>query len=180
MEKSNELFQDYYGATYFLKNNMDREMTIFLIDDDPFYLMLAGDELSKNRNFKVIKFPTGEEALIYSDLKPDLILIDFHLDSININAKNGALIAKIFQNRCPESEIIILTSDYKLSMMQDLGNLNEQKFHFKGDNNNLARIKRINFRLNSKLEDYRIGKMTNVTAFFALLFIIGFIVFVNY
>ena len=60
------------------------------------------------------------------------------------------------------------------------GNLNEQKFHFKGDNNNLARIKKINFSLNSKLEDFRIDKMTKIIAFFAIIFMIAFIVFVNY
>jgi response regulator of citrate/malate metabolism len=180
MKKSMELFQDYYGATYFLKNNMDKKLIIFLIDDDPFYLMMAGEELSKNTNFKVLKFPTGEDALIYSKLQPDLILIDFHLDSVNPKAKNGAVISKMFKVKCPDSEIMIITSDHKLSMMQDIAGLNNQKFHIKGDNNNLLRVKIIKHRLKSSFDDYQIDRMTKITAVLSIIFIAGFIIYANY
>ncbi len=73
MKQEETLFQDYHGMFYYIEKNKSKNLTIFLIDDDPFYLLLLKEELIKNPNFRVISFSKGEDCLFYLNLKPDLI-----------------------------------------------------------------------------------------------------------
>ncbi|TXB67106.1 response regulator [Vicingus serpentipes] len=129
--KKDTVFQDYHGMINFIERNKANKLIIFLIDDDPFYLLMLKEELMKNPNFKIYTFKKGEEALLYFNLQPDLAIIDFHLNSQDPNAKNGALIVKEINKLSPNTETFVISSDHKLAMMHELGNNTELKIHYK-------------------------------------------------
>lgn len=113
------IIQDYYGATYFIEQNKEREITIFIVDDNKVYLKLLKLAL-KRKNFTILTFTTGEECLDYLELEPDLVILDYHLDGINPYAQDGDKISDIILQKLPNTETIILSSDTKFKFVSDL------------------------------------------------------------
>ena len=111
MKREEKILSDYYGALYHIKENKDKDLTIFLVDDDQFYLNLLEKQLSKNPNFEIFTFNTGEKCLNSLELKPDLIILDYHLDGKHSYAKKGDIIAKEIKKKLPKTETIIISSD---------------------------------------------------------------------
>ena len=54
---------------------------IFIVDDDLIYLEIMKHELSSLENVEVEAFTSAESCLQQIDKRPDLIIIDCHLDS---------------------------------------------------------------------------------------------------
>lgn len=55
-------------------------------------------------------FSNGESMLKKLDLHPDIIILDYHLDSLDQTAKNGREILEILQERIPGIPVIMLSS----------------------------------------------------------------------
>lgn len=70
---------------------MSRENNIklFLVDDDALFLKLLEVELLEQANFDIETYATGELCLANLAHKPDIIILDYHLDGIDKNAMNG-------------------------------------------------------------------------------------------
>lgn len=151
--KKDPIFQDYHGMINFIEKNKANNLIIFLIDDDPFYLLMLKEELMKNPHFNIYTFKKGEEALLYLNLKPDLTIIDFHLNSQDPYAKNGAVIANEINKLSPTTETFVISSDHKLAMMHELGNNIELKIHYK--NGDIAH------KINTKHNKIRIARGKN-------------------
>lgn len=117
--KTDMIIQDYYGASYFLEANSDKHLIVFLVDDNKIYLNLLKN-LIKTKNVTVHTFTSGEEALECLSLKPDLVILDYHLDGINPKAKKGDVIAEMIHEKLPNSEIILISSDQKFKLLMDL------------------------------------------------------------
>ena len=66
-----------------------RKINIFLVDDDAVYLKLLSIDFSHNPGYTVNTFPTGEACLEALHLKPDVVILDYHLDGIDKHAMNG-------------------------------------------------------------------------------------------
>ena len=98
--KTHTIIQDYYGATNFIELNKDENLTIFIDDDNKVYLQLLKHSL-KRKNFTILTFATGEECLNYLELKPNLVILDYHLDGINPYAKKGDKIAELISQQQP-------------------------------------------------------------------------------
>ncbi|MBL4668307.1 MAG: response regulator [Flavobacteriales bacterium] len=128
MKHEEKILTDYYGALYYIKENKDNELTIFIVDDDLFYLHLLEKELSKNSKFEIFTFTTGEQCLNALQLNPDLVILDYHLDGKQSYPKNGDVIAKEIKKRLPKTETIIISSDHKLALV---GELNRPTILFK-------------------------------------------------
>lgn len=127
MKTKTTIFQDYYGAFYYLESNEKKELIIFIVDDNDFYLQLLKAQLNKNEKFAIYTFSSGEECLNYLDLNPDIVIIDYHLDGTHSHFQKGDVIAQNIRRRLPEAEIIIISSDHELALTQK----NELKFLFK-------------------------------------------------
>ena len=117
--KTDMIIQDYYGASYFLEANADRHLVVFLVDDNKFYLNLLKN-LIKMKNVTVHSFTSGEEALDCLALKPDLVILDYHLDGTNPKAQKGDVIAHLIHDKLPSSEIILISSDQKFKLLMEL------------------------------------------------------------
>ncbi|MEZ5174301.1 MAG: response regulator [Bacteroidia bacterium] len=62
---------------------------IFIVDDDEMLSMMLEDHLSKSFEYDFTCFPTGEACLDSLNPEPDMIILDFNLDSVEENAANG-------------------------------------------------------------------------------------------
>lgn len=118
--------KDYLSVFSFLKNNEDESLVVFIVDDNVPYLNLVKKLLDKP-NFSVFTFTTGEECLEYLQLQPDLVILDYHLDSVNPYAMKGDRIAEFIEERVPDAEILLISSDNKFNLINDL--------HFSGIKN---------------------------------------------
>jgi DNA-binding NarL/FixJ family response regulator len=66
-----------------------RIITIFFVDDNALYLKDLELSFSAKPYYNIIAFPTGELCLEKLALKPDIIILDYYLNSVKENAING-------------------------------------------------------------------------------------------
>jgi CheY-like chemotaxis protein len=124
--KTDLIYSRYNGGVKYLEENINKKLLIFVVDDQEVYLNLLREKLSLNPNHSVLTFSTGEEALVYSGLKPDLLIIDYHLDGVVVTAKNGNDIAALFRMDVPKIEVVVISSDHKLSFLSGIESTNEK------------------------------------------------------
>ncbi len=65
------------------------KIKIFLVDDDAVFLKLLEIEFRQQAEFVVETYPTGELCMANIAHRPDMIILDYHLDGIDKNAMNG-------------------------------------------------------------------------------------------
>jgi two-component system, OmpR family, response regulator len=96
-----------------MKNNKIR---IFLADDDPIYLKWLEIEFLMQPNFIVETFPTGEKCLENLSHNPDVVILDYHLDSMNKNAISGVETLDRIKAHNPEIPVVMLSSQDKIDV----------------------------------------------------------------
>ena len=78
---------------------------IYIVDDDPIY----GGTIKKILNVKkfsnVKLFNSGEECLDQISVKPDLIILDFSLETLN-----GLDVLRLIKGKQPKTKVVFLTS----------------------------------------------------------------------
>lgn len=85
--------------------------TIFIVDDEPLLTELLADYLKdQNQDFNVLTFPTGEACLTQLDLNPNLVILDYYLNSKEKNAANGIDILREIKRRNKNLPVIMLSS----------------------------------------------------------------------
>lgn len=67
----------------------EKKIVLFLVDDDALFLKSLEIEFAENTQSIIKTFPTGELCLENISQNPDLIILDYHLNSIDKNAING-------------------------------------------------------------------------------------------
>jgi two-component system OmpR family response regulator len=65
---------------------------IFVVDDDEMLSMALEDYLERNSDHEVHLFNTGEECLEHLTEQPDIIILDYNLNSVKKDAANGLVI----------------------------------------------------------------------------------------
>ena len=92
----------------------NRTFKISLIDDDPQMLVMLKDFfIEKYPLSEITSFATGEESLTKIIIEPDLIVLDYHLDSFNSSAMNGLQILKKLKERFSNVPVIFLSGQEK-------------------------------------------------------------------
>ncbi len=92
---------------------------IFLVDDDDMYLKTAVHTLSQNRSFDIKQFTSGEaaiEAAKASKKKPDVMVLDYFLNSENSDAISGLEILKKVKEEKLHAEIIMLSGQENIDV----------------------------------------------------------------
>lgn len=69
--------------------NNQTKFKIFLVDDDILYLKMLEIDFLKQANFEINSFSSGEDCIKNLNKKPDLIILDYHLDGTNKHALTG-------------------------------------------------------------------------------------------
>lgn len=67
----------------------EQKIKIFLVDDDAVFLKNLEIEFLDHADIDVETFSTGESCVENLSKKPDIIILDYHLDGIDATAMNG-------------------------------------------------------------------------------------------
>jgi two-component system OmpR family response regulator len=99
------------------KNN---NVKIFIVEDNKmFSLALKADiEMAFGHRASLVEtFETGEAMMaVFNTNIPDIVILDYNLDSKNPDAANGIKILNWIKNENPETEVVMLTSEDSLDI----------------------------------------------------------------
>ncbi len=83
---------------------------IFVVDDDEMMAQMLSDHLQKKPFNKVSIFHTGEDCIAHLAENPDVVILDYQLDSIVENAGNGLQILEKIKKLDKSVTVIMLSS----------------------------------------------------------------------
>jgi DNA-binding NtrC family response regulator len=95
---------------------MNNKIKLFLVDDDAFYLKSLEIDFMESADFDIEIFSTGELCIENLSKKPDVIILDYHLNGIEKEAMNGLETLnkiKIYNSQIP---VIMLSSQDKIEV----------------------------------------------------------------
>lgn len=92
---------------------------LFLVDDEPIQNEMLKDYLSERFIYDIKIFDNGEEALKNMNLNPEIIVLDYYLNSNNPNARNGIEVIKDIKDKYPDTQIIALSGQDKIEVAID-------------------------------------------------------------
>ena len=98
---------------------MSKPSSIFIVDDDPMQLMMLKDHLDAMSRFSIQTFSTGEECLKAIDKKPDIVFLDYYLNSNKSDAMDGLEVLREIKSQSPETEVIMLSGQDKIEVAVD-------------------------------------------------------------
>ena len=94
----------------------DKKIKIFLVDDDALFLKLLEIEFLQHGDFIIETYATGEKCIDHLNNKPDLIILDYHLDGINTMAMNGIETLDNIKFINPKIPVVMLSSQDKIDV----------------------------------------------------------------
>ena len=106
---------------------------VFLIDDEPIQNEMLKDFLSERFTYEFITYESGEEALQNMNLKPEMAVLDFHLNAHNPISKNGVDILKEMKDASPDTQIIMLSGQDKIDVAIDTMKYGAYDYVVKGE-----------------------------------------------
>lgn len=92
----------------------NRAISIHIIDDDKLLTKALKNELEKTfaqYNVEISTFETGELYALSAEEKPDVVVVDYHLNSKFKDAMNGVKIVNKIKRDSPDTEIVMFTSE---------------------------------------------------------------------
>lgn len=93
-----------------------QNQTIFVVDDDELLSSMLSDYLSEhNPAIEIKTFATGEDCLASLDEQPNIVILDFHLNTKVKAAADGLDILKQIKDRYRSLPVIMLSSQNSYS-----------------------------------------------------------------
>lgn len=89
-------------------------ISILIIDDDQMLATALKSDLEKtfpNHDLQISLFETGEAGKAHISGKPDLVIVDYYLNSKDRNAMNGVKIVDMIKQESPDTEVIMFTAE---------------------------------------------------------------------
>ncbi len=93
-----------------------KKTLLFLVDDDALFLKTLEVNLVQDTGFSVKTFATGELCLENISQNPDVIILDYYLNSVDVNAMNGIETLDRIYAINPLIPVIILSSQDKIDV----------------------------------------------------------------
>jgi two-component system, OmpR family, response regulator len=95
------------------------KIKLFLVDDDAVFLKLLQIEFLQSADFVIETYATGELCIANLAKKPDVIILDYHLDGIEKNAINGIQTLDKIKTMNSDIPVIMLSSQDKIEVAVD-------------------------------------------------------------
>ncbi|MBL7773934.1 MAG: response regulator [Chitinophagaceae bacterium] len=93
---------------------------MFVIDDDPVQTEMIKDYLRERYIFEMKTFENGEQAIPeITALKPEIVVLDYHLNSSTPNAKNGIEVLKDIKAASPTTKVIMFSAQDNINIALD-------------------------------------------------------------
>ena len=96
--------------------NNKNKIKLFLVDDDALFLKSLEIDFLQLADFDIETFATGELCISNLSHKPDIIILDYHLDSIDKNAMNGLETLDKIKSFNPDIPVVMLSSQDKIDV----------------------------------------------------------------
>jgi two-component system OmpR family response regulator len=94
----------------------ENKIKIFLVDDDALYLKSLEIEFLEHADFVIETYATGELCIANLSRNPDIIVLDYHLDGIDLNAMNGLATLDKIKSTNQDIPVIMLSSQDKIDV----------------------------------------------------------------
>jgi two-component system, OmpR family, response regulator len=94
----------------------ENKIRIFLVDDDIVLLKSLEIEFLEHADFVIETFVTGELLLKKLDQKPDVVILDYHLNGINPDAMNGIDVLDKIKAYDPAIPVVMLSSQDQIAV----------------------------------------------------------------
>ena len=94
----------------------EKNILLFLVDDDALFLKSLIIDFADNTESVVKTFLTGEQCLDNISQNPDVVILDYHLNSIEKNAINGLETLDRIKAINPLIPVIMLSSQDKIEV----------------------------------------------------------------
>lgn len=92
---------------------------IFLVDDEPIQNEMLKDYISERFLYQIKTYESGEAVLADMHLNPEIIVLDFHLNSHRPDAENGVDVLKKIKAQNSQAQVIMLSGQDKLEVAID-------------------------------------------------------------
>lgn len=94
----------------------DNKIKLFLVDDDAVFLKTLEIQFLDHADFDIETFATGELCIANISKKPDVVILDFHLNGIDKTAINGLQTLDKIKKIDEEIPVVILSSQDKIDV----------------------------------------------------------------
>jgi DNA-binding NtrC family response regulator len=94
----------------------NEKIKLFLVDDDALFLKSLEIEFLQHGDFTIETFATGELCMENLSHNPDVIILDYLLDSIHKNAMNGLETLDKIKMFNPDIPVIMLSAQDKIDV----------------------------------------------------------------
>lgn len=111
----------------------DKKHVVFLVDDEPIQNEMLKDYLSERFQYDIKTFDNGEDAMKAMSMRPDIVVLDYHLSAHNPKAKNGVDVLKEMKENYPDTRVIMLSGQDKLEVAVDSMKYGAYDYVIKGE-----------------------------------------------
>jgi DNA-binding NtrC family response regulator len=94
----------------------EKKILLFLVDDDALFLRSLEIEFAQNTESVIKTFATGELCLENISQNPDIIILDYYLNSVDKNAINGLETLDRIKTTNPQIPVIMLSCQDKIEV----------------------------------------------------------------
>jgi two-component system, OmpR family, response regulator len=95
---------------------LDKPRKIFIVDDDTMLTEALKDYLTCRTPNDISIFNTGEECIRHLAETPDVIILDYYLNTVQKDAANGMEILQVIKKHYPELHVIMLSSQERYAI----------------------------------------------------------------
>jgi two-component system OmpR family response regulator len=92
------------------------KIKLFLVDDDALFLKALEIEFLQTADFEIETFAKGELCMENLSHKPDIIILDYHLNGIDLDAMNGIDTLDKIKIFDPTIPVIMLSSQDEINV----------------------------------------------------------------
>lgn len=143
---------------------MSKKEIVFIVDDEPMHAQMMEDYLKeKFPQFDIYKYKTGEECNDNMAKNPGIIILDYHLNAVDKNARNGAEILEHIRRNYKGTEVIMISGQDKIDVAVDCMSLGAYDYVVKNETAFIRTESAINrlFKHRSVLQSNEKYKMMN-------------------
>jgi two-component system, OmpR family, response regulator len=94
----------------------EKKILLFLVDDDALFLKSLKNDFTLNTESEIQTFVTGEECLESISQNPDIVILDYYLNSISKDAIDGLETLDRIKAVNPDIPVIMLSSQDKIDV----------------------------------------------------------------
>ncbi|MFZ1612160.1 MAG: response regulator [Chitinophagales bacterium] len=90
---------------------------VFIVDDEPMHAQMMEDHLKTDFPFfEIYTYKTGEQCNDNMDKNPGIVILDYHLDAVDKQARSGMEILGHIKKNYPDTEVIMISGQDKIDI----------------------------------------------------------------